>query len=107
MAFTVRQGIITTRSELITDGPNVHIRATLMCTDGPANTFYIVIMNDAASRLSARFESGDNPTLVVAGHLHSWTDEHGEAQVELALIHLGVSFTNEFIYPNETDTPST
>jgi hypothetical protein len=106
VAFTVREGILKSCSALIVDGPNTHVRATLMCTDGPADVFHIMIMNEAAKHLAALFESGENPTLVVAGHLHPWTDEQGGAQVELALTHLGVSLPNSFIWANESDTQS-
>jgi hypothetical protein len=104
VAFTVREGILKSCSALIVDGPNSHVRATLMCTDGPADVFHIMIMNEAAKHLAARFEGGQNPTLVVAGHLHPWTDEQGVAQVELALTHLGVSLPSEFVWPNRSET---
>jgi hypothetical protein len=103
VAFTTREAVIIAASDLVTDGPNQHIRAQVRCTDGPPDVFHILILNDAAIHLRSLRESGQNPTLVVAGHLHSWTDDCGEPQVELALTNLGLSLSNEFIWPDESE----
>ncbi len=103
MAFTIREAVIISTSDLITDGPNQHIRAQVRCTDGPPDVFHVLIMNDAAKHLTSLRESDQNSTLVVAGHLHPWTDDYGEPQVELALTNLGLSLSNEFIWPDESE----
>ena len=104
VAFTIREAVIIATTELITDGPNQHIRAQVRCTAGPPDIFHILILNDAAKHLTSLRECGQDPTLVVAGHLHPWIDDHGEPQVELALTNLGLSLSNEFIWPNESET---
>lgn len=103
MAFTIREAVIISTSDLIADGPNQHIRAQVRCTDGPPDVFHILILNDAAIHLRSLRESGQNPTLVMAGHLHSWTDDRGEPQVELALTSLGLGLSNEFIWTDESE----
>jgi hypothetical protein len=104
VAFTTREAVISAASDLATDGPNHHIRAQVRCTDGPPDVFHVLFLNDAAIHLTSLRESGQNPTLVIAGHLHSWADDRGEPQVELALTHLGLSLSNEFIWTDESET---
>lgn len=104
MAFTIREAVIIATSDLETDGPNQHIRAQVRCTDGPPDVFHVLILNDAARHLTSLRKSDQNPTLVMAGHLHPWTDDRGEPQVELALTNLGLRLWNEFIWEEETVT---
>lgn len=96
MALAIPETVIISTTSLITYGPNQHIRAQVRCTDGPPDTFHVLILADAAKQLVALLESGQNPTVVVAGHLHAWTDHQKEPQIELALTHLGISLLNEF-----------
>jgi len=103
VAFTVREAVIISTFELITDGRNQHIRAQVRCTDGPPDVFHVMILNDAAKHLTSLRESGQNPTLVVAGHLHPWTDANGEPQIELALTNLGLGLSNEFIWTHDSE----
>lgn len=103
MAFTVREAVIISTSELIADGHNQHIRAQVRCTDGSPDVFHVMILNDAAKHLTSLRESGQNPTLVVAGHLHPWTDAKGEPQVELALTNLGLGLSSEFIWTRDSE----
>jgi hypothetical protein len=103
VAFTVREAVIISTSDLITDGPNLHIRAQVRCTDGPPDVFHVMILNDAAKHLTSLRESGPNPPLVVAGHLHPWTDANGEPQIELALTNLGLGLSNEFIWTPDSE----
>jgi hypothetical protein len=101
VGFTIREAVIISSSALETDGPNQHIRAQVRCTDGPPDVFHVLILNDAATHLTSLRETGHNPTLLVAGHLHSYTDGEGEPQVELALTNLGLSLSNDFIWTDE------
>jgi hypothetical protein len=75
VAFTVREAVIMSTSDLITDGPNQHIRAQVRCTDGPPDVYDAMVLNAAATHLSSIRVSGRNLTLLLAGHLHPWMDD--------------------------------
>lgn len=104
VAFTIREAVIVATSDLETDGPNQHIRTQVRCTDGPPDVFHVLMLNDAAIHLTSLRQSRQNPSLVLAGHLHSWTDANGQPQIELALTNLGLGLSNEFIWADDSET---
>ncbi|ONI61519.1 hypothetical protein ALI44B_14035 [Leifsonia sp. ALI-44-B] len=95
MAFTVREAVIISTSELIADGHNQHIRAQVRCTDGPPDVYDVMILNTAAHRILGLRAAGTSAALVVAGHLHPYNAPDGP-RVELALTHLGLGLESNF-----------
>ncbi|WP_445996330.1 hypothetical protein ACUWEX_11425 [Okibacterium fritillariae] len=98
MVFTIRKAVIISTSDLKTDGPNQHIRAEVRCTDGPPDVYDVMILNAAAHRILELRAAAANPALVIAGHLHPYTDETHSPRIELALTHVGLALGSTFTF---------
>jgi hypothetical protein len=104
VAFTVREAVIISTSDLITDGPNQHIRAQVRCTDGPPDLYDVMILNAAAHRIVELRAAQTNPILVIAGHLHAFVGPEGNTLAELALTHIGLALSSSFDFSRAEDS---
>lgn len=97
MAFTIREEVIIETTELITDGPNQHIRAQVSCTDGPPD-YDVKILSEAARRALDVPSAKLNPDLILAGHIRPYSYSPGRQRSELALTHFDLAAMNSFIF---------
>lgn len=103
MAFTIREAVIISTSDLTTDGPNQHVRAQVRCTDGPPDVYDVMILNAAARRVVELRAAHTNPTLVIAGQLHAFVGPEGNTLAELALTHIGLALSSSFDFGGAGD----